>query len=178
MKALHSIIIAVLATLVICCPLSYAGTLTPADAAIVSAINTKFASDKTTEGLNVQVSSYAGVVTLTGKVNTDTEADKLIQIAESTQGVKDVKTPHLTVKKSKHNMSDTVITAKVKGMYMREKVFGDKDISVMGVSVETTNGIVYLTGTVENQAEADNAVKYAKLVNGVKKVESKLVVKP
>ncbi len=74
-------------------------------------------------------------------------------------------------------MSDTAITAKVKGMYVREKLFGDKDISVMGVNVETTNGVVYLTGTVENQLQADNAVKLAKSIHGVKKVESKLEVK-
>jgi hyperosmotically inducible protein len=178
MKNLNSIKIIILTLVFLCCPLSNAGTLTPADAEIVSDINAKFAADNTTSDLKVKVSSHAAVVTLSGKVNTDEEADKLIQIAESTQGVKDVKTQNLTVKNSKHRMSDTVITAKVKGIYVREKLFGDKDIAVMGVSVETTNGIVYLTGTVETKTEADNAVKYAKSVKGVKKVVSKLEVKP
>ncbi len=178
MKGLNSIKVIILTSALLCCPLSYAGTLTPADAAIVSDINTKFAADKTTSNLKVQVTSHDGVVTLTGNVNTDAEADKLIQLAESAPDVKDVKTPHLTVKESKHSMSDTAITAKVKGMYVREKLFGDKDISVWSVSVETTNGIVYLTGTVATKAEADNAVKYAKSIHGVKKVDSKLEVKP
>lgn len=159
-------------------PFSYAEKSDSTDASIVSSINSAFASDKSISDLKVKVSSHNGVVTLKGKVNTDTEADKLIQTASSTPGVTDVKTSSLTVKESKHSMADTAITAKVKGMYVREKLFGDKDISVMGVSVETTNGVVYLTGTVNTQAEADNAVKYAKSVSGVKKVESKLEVKP
>lgn len=177
MKILNAIKI-FLPSLFLCCSLSYAGTLTPADAAIVADINAKVAADKTTSGLKVSITSHDGVVTLTGHVNTDTEVDKLIQIAESNPDVKDVETNQLKIKKSKHTMSDITITAKVKAMYVKEKLFGDKDISVMGVSVETVNGVVFLTGAVENQMEADNAVKYAKSVEGVKSVDSKLEVKP
>ncbi len=177
MKKLNPIKIIILASAFLYFPLSYADANTPTDSEIVSAIQAKFAADKTTSDLTVHVSSNAGVVTLTGKVNTDAEADKLIQTAESTQGVSDVESSQLTDKKSKHVMADSAITAKVKGLYVREKLFGDKDISVMGVKVDTTNGVVYLTGTVETQAEADNAVKLAKSINGVKKVESKLEVK-
>jgi hyperosmotically inducible protein len=177
MKIFNSIKSIIFTSALLCCPLSYAAYTHPTDGALVSTIKAEFAADKTTSDLAVHVSSKAGVVTLTGKINTDEEADKLIQIAQSTEGVNDVKTSQLTVKESKHKMADTAITAKVKGTYVRDKLFGDKAISVMGVSVETTNGIVYLTGTVETQEQADNAVKLAKSVHGVKKVNSKLEVK-
>jgi hyperosmotically inducible protein len=75
-------------------------------------------------------------------------------------------------------VSDTTITSKIKGLYVSEKVFGDKDISVMGVNVETTNGIVRLTGTVTNETQADNAIKIAKAVVGVKRVIFNLKVNP
>ena len=81
-------------------------------------------------------------------------------------------------KDSVHPMDDAAITTKVKSEYVRQKLFDAKDISVMSVKVVTTNGVVSLTGTVKTQAEADNAVKYAKAVNGVKKVKSKIVVEP
>ena len=178
MKTLNSAKVLILASALLCCPLSYSATPHPSDSDISSGIQSQFAADKTTSDLNVKVSSKAGVVMLKGKINTDAEADKLIQIAESTQGVKDVNTSQLMVKESKHSMSDTAITAKVKGLYVRDKLFGDKDISMMGVNVETINGIVYLTGTVETQPQADNAVKLAKSIHDVKKVESKLDVKP
>ncbi len=159
------------------CSMTYADTARPSDADIVSSIKTQFAADKTTSDLSVNVSSKSGVVTLAGKINTDAEADELIKLAEATQGVKDVKSSQLMVKQSDHEMSDVAITAKVKGIYMKEKLFGENDIAVTGVSVDTTNGVVYLTGTVDNESQIHNAIKLAKSIHGVKKVESKLTVK-
>jgi hyperosmotically inducible protein len=74
-------------------------------------------------------------------------------------------------------MADSMITAKVKTAFVREKLFGKNDLSIMGVTVTTTNSIVYLTGTVDTQAEADSAVSVAKAVEGVSGVESSIVVK-
>jgi hyperosmotically inducible protein len=177
MKNLNQVKALVVSTLLIFSSISFAAEAPLTDSEIIANIKTQFAADKTTSDLNVNVVIHNGTVVLSGQVNTETEADKLIQIAESNNGVKDVETDQLTVKESKHSMSDTAITAKVKGMYLREKLFSEKDISMMGVSVETTNGIVYLTGQVKNKVEKDNAIKYAKLVHGVKNVEAKLEVK-
>ena len=177
MKKTNLLKMAALTSAILMTQISYGETVSVTDPQIVSSIQSQFSSDATTSGLHVDVSSLSGVVTLAGKVSTDVEADKLIQIAESTPGVSDVSADNLTVKTSKHKMSDTMITGKIKGMYVREKLFGDKDISLMNVSVETTNGIVYLTGAVDTQDEATNAVKYAEEIHGVKKVDSKLTVK-
>jgi hyperosmotically inducible protein len=178
MKILKLIKTVIVVSSLSCCALTYAGTLSPADADIVSAINSKFAADDTVSNLKVQVTSHDGVVTLSGKINTDAEASKLIEISESVPGVKDVDAPQLTPKESKHSFKDSEITAKIKGTFVREKLFGDKDVSVMGVKIITTNGVVYLTGVVDNQAEVDNAVKLATSIHGVKSVDSKLEVKP
>jgi len=174
----NSIKVIALAVAVLCFPVISSYADTAADTAIVSAINTKFSAAKTTSDLGVQVSSDNGIVTLSGKVNTDIEAAELVQLAESVDGVKDVKTTDLTVIKSTQNMADTYITAKVKGTYLREKLFGDANNSQSNIGVETTNGIVYLTGTVATQSVADKAVQLAKSINDVKSVESKLEVKP
>jgi hyperosmotically inducible protein len=159
-----------------CASLTYAGAVY-SDSQIISTIKAEVNADKTTATLPVQITISKGVVNLSGKVNTDEEANQLIQIAESTQGVSDVNTQSLKVKESQHKMSDSTITAKIKGVYIREKLFGSKDISVTGVTVETTDGVVYLTGTVDSQSQADNAIKLAKSISGVKKVDSKLAVK-
>ena len=44
------------------------------------------------------------------------------------------------------------------------------------IDVDTKNGVVTLTGTVESQAEADKAVSVAKGIRGVTNVKSKLKV--
>lgn len=74
-------------------------------------------------------------------------------------------------------ISDIGITAKIKGLYISKKLFDGKDISVTDVKVDTSDGVVHLSGTVDNQEQANNAVKYAKSVEGVKKVVSSLRVK-
>jgi hyperosmotically inducible protein len=177
MKILRLVKSMIIVTVLSCCSFAYAADLSPVDADIVSTINSKIAADATTSNLKVNVTSNNGIVTLSGNVNTAVEAAKLIELSESVTGVKDVDAPQLTPKESTYSFKDAEITAKIKGTYIREKLFGDKDISVMEVKVTTTNGVVYLTGIVDNQAEADNAVKLAKSIKGVKSVDSKLEMK-
>lgn len=69
-------------------------------------------------------------------------------------------------------MQDALITAKVKGMFMQQELFGDKDISAMGIKVETVDGVVTLSGSADNKDQATNAEKIAKSVMGVKEVKS------
>jgi len=60
---------------------------------------------------------------------------------------------------------------------MREKVFGDKPIDVMGIKVETKDGTVMLTGTADSDAQITTAVDLAKKIKGVNDVQSKVTVK-
>jgi hyperosmotically inducible protein len=70
-------------------------------------------------------------------------------------------------------VKDTAITTDVKARFA-----ADTTVSALSIKVETTNGVVHLTGDVKSKAEADKAIEIAKKVDGVKKVKSDLVVKP
>lgn len=146
------------------------------DTAIVAAIHAKIALDKNLSNYDIDISCNRGAVELTGTVNSDAEATNLIQLATSTNGVKTVDASKLVVKKASHPITDTEITAKVKGVYLREKLFGDKPVSVWDVEVETEDGVVYLSGTVDTLEEQENAVKLAESVSGVVRVESEITV--
>lgn len=145
------------------------------DSVITAKIKSKIALDPTISVFKVAVSTNNGVVTLAGTVDSDTDASALVQIASATAGVSDVNTLGLKIKNSTQPFTDTMITAKIKGVYIREKLMG-KDVPATSVSVETNNGIVYLSGTVETKEQADNAIKLAKSVKGVKQVESRLKI--
>jgi hyperosmotically inducible protein len=122
--------------------------------------------------LPVTVITKQGVIYIKGNVNSDTEASELVERAESIVGVSDVDTSKLNVKDSQQPLTDTYITAKVKGLFIREKLFGDKDISAINISVETKNGIVYLSGHVDNNDQIKNAIAIIKKsVPDVKGVE-------
>ena len=61
------------------------------DAAITSAVKTKFLADSTVSGLKIDVDTNNGVVTLNGTVSNPGERRKALEIARDTKGVKTVK---------------------------------------------------------------------------------------
>lgn len=76
-------------------------------------------------------------------------------------------------RETKQAASDSAITSKIKSKYLIEKNFKSFD-----VSVETKDGIVVLSGFVDNQATKTRAGQIAGAVKGVKSVSNGLIVKP
>ena len=146
------------------------------DSAITAAVKTKMAANSIISALDIKVETTKGVVKLEGNVKTTAEADTAVEIASSVEGVSDVDASHLHVQSNNHSLTDSFITAKVKGIYIKEKVFGDKDIALTNIHVETNKGIVYLKGEASRE-QANNAERLAKLVKGVKDVKSDLRIK-
>lgn len=69
-------------------------------------------------------------------------------------------------------ISDSVITAKVKAEFAK-----DKTVSASEIKVETdSNGLVELSGTAKSKAEAKKAVAITKKVEGVTSVKDEIVV--
>ena len=60
------------------------------DAAVTSAVKTKFLADTAVSGLKIDVDTKGGMVTLNGMVPTKAEADRAVSIARDTSGVKSV----------------------------------------------------------------------------------------
>jgi hyperosmotically inducible protein len=160
----------ILSVLMLFSATAFAGEVS--DSVITGKIESKIALDNSVSVFDVDVNTDHGVVTLAGNVDSDNQASTLIQIAESTAGVKDVKANKLRVKQSENPFTDTAITAKVKGIFVREKLFGDEDVSPMTLSVETKNGVVYLTGSAESKHQVSRAVALAKTIKGVKAVRA------
>lgn len=155
---------------------AFAQSAAVSDNDIVRSIQTQVANNPETASARVTVTSQQGNVSLVGMIDTDQQASALVETAQSTPGVVDVLTSDLKVKESKQPFTDTVITAKVKGLFVRDKVFSSKDISVLSVKVETKNGVVHLSGTAASSTELQNAVQLARSVKGVTKVVSHVKV--
>ena len=68
---------------------------------------------------------------------------------------------------SSQPVSDTWITTKVKS-----SLLADSDVSGTKIEVDTVDGVVYLTGTVGSQAQADEAKRIAGEIDGVAKVDT------
>jgi hyperosmotically inducible protein len=61
------------------------------DATITGRVKTALLNDPEVPGLRIDVDTFKGVVTLSGGVKSEAEADKAVTIAKKTPGVVDVK---------------------------------------------------------------------------------------
>ncbi len=71
------------------------------------------------------------------------------------------------------NIDDTNLTA-----YVKAKLAGDKMVTLTRLSVQTTNGVVHLTGVVTSDQEKARAGEIARQVGGVRDVVNNIQVRP
>ena len=106
-------------------------------------------------------------------ITTEVQAHKAIEVASSVDKVVDVIDTELKVKESKSVLTDSIITAKVKGkirhLYIYNKLAPDYDLHV-----ETTNQVVHIFGSVNRAIDVDTIVAAAKEVKGVKSVRTSI----
>ena len=167
--------------MVVCLPV-LAGTTstngsTMSDSLITTKVKSELAANSVTQALTISVTTNNGVVTLSGTSSTPEAASAAVQIAESTKDVTNVDASNLTVTGNSQPLSDTYITAKVKGMFIKNNLFThSSNISAATISVDTKSGVVYLSGTVRHHGEIKQAIRLAKSVDGVTNVVSTLTV--
>lgn len=147
------------------------------DKEMTAKIEALYATSPLLKSSKIEVQSNDNNISLKGALTTDMQYEKAVSLAQSVPDVIDVKVDELKVKESKAPIADTYITAKVKGMLMKEKLFGSKAVEYWPVSIETKNGVVYLVGKVDTEEQGKNIANIAKSINGVKSVNNIITVK-
>ncbi|NUU66228.1 molecular chaperone OsmY [Enterobacteriaceae bacterium BIT-l23] len=147
------------------------------DSAITAKVKAALVDDEAIKSSDISVKTDDKVVTLSGFVTSQAEAEKAVQLAKGIEGVTSV-SDKLHVKDSKAQSlkgyaGDTATTSEIKA-----KMLADDGLPSRNVKVKTTDGVVQLTGNVETQAQADRAESIAKAVEGVKSVKNDLKVQP
>lgn len=147
-----------------------------ADSAITAIVKSKLAVDNETSSANINVDTKGGVVTLTGVVMTQSNKEQAERIARNTEGVTRV-INNLTVETNGNldagegagmTASDLAILSRIKTRYVAEDVIGPK--------VEVKDGVVTLTGNVENPQIRVRAENIARATSGVKSVNNMIEV--
>jgi len=147
------------------------------DSAVTAKVKAALVDDSAIKSTDISVKTDAGVVTLSGFVTSQDQAEKAVTLAKSVEGVKSV-SDKLHVRDSKTSSvggyaGDAATTSEIKA-----KLLADDIVPSRKVKVETTDGVVQLSGTVENQAQSERAEGIAKAIDGVKSVKNDLTVKP
>ena len=147
------------------------------DGWITTKVKTILAFHKHVSATDTEVNTKDGVVTLSGKANSEAQKQLTGEYAKDVEGVTAVHN-NLVVTKMAHRtmgekVDDTSITAQVKSTLLFHK-----STHMLATKVTTKDGVVTLHGEAKNGAERDLVTKLTEDINGVKLVHNRMTVKP
>ena len=143
------------------------------DSTITAKVKAALLDNESIKSTDISVKTDKKVVTLSGFVQSQAQAEAAVAAAKTVEGVASV-SDKLHVRDSKESSikgyaGDTATTSEVKA-----RLLADDIVPSRNVKVETTDGVVQLSGTVESQAQSERAESVAKAVEGVKSVKNDL----
>ena len=146
------------------------------DSAITAKVKAALVDHKDIKSTDISVKTDNKIVTLSGFVESQAQAELAVTAAKGVEGVSSV-SDKLHVRAGADNSvsgyaGDTATTSEIKA-----KLLADDIVPSRKVKVETTEGVVQLSGTVESNAQSERAESIAKAVDGVKSVKNDLKVK-
>ena len=151
------------------------------DGVITGKVKAALIDNDIVEAGEVNVTTYRGVVQLSGFVDTNEEKTQATAAAKSVGGVKEVRNDlkvqgqgtQVADRSAGAVVDDSALTASVK-----TALIGDATTKGSQINVETRDGVVQLAGFVNTDAERDRATQVARGVSGVKDVRNDLEIKP
>jgi hyperosmotically inducible protein len=166
------LLVAALAALALAAPASAAQ---PEDAWITTKVKMALLTDDTVQGLDIDVDTVDGRVTLHGKVDSDVEKAEAEVLARRVQGVADVRNL-LAVEPAGERAAEA---AKVSDESLKEQVaiVIDRDAALEGSDIEVKSvngGIVVLAGEAKTLSAHQRAIRDARAVPGVRQVASEI----
>jgi hyperosmotically inducible protein len=145
------------------------------DSVITGKVKAALIENSTTKAHQIDVETFRGTVQLNGFVDSADQKAAATRVAKSVNGVKKVDN-NLSLQSGSRSageaIDDSVITAKVKAA-----LISNKDVKAHEVNVETREGVVQLSGFVDNATAKSTAAEVARGVNGVKDVQNDLQIK-
>lgn len=147
---------------------------TATDTWVTTAVKMRLLADPDVPGLDVNVDTRQGVVTLFGAVGSAKAKADAESAARATAGVREVRNDLQVVPDAKAALveeQDEVVDERIAAALEK-----DERLDEAAIDVEVTNGVARLTGTVDSQAERLTAAVVARGVPGVRAVQNDLRV--
>ncbi|MCB1929278.1 MAG: BON domain-containing protein [Rhodocyclaceae bacterium] len=150
------------------------------DTVVTTKVKTALAADTTTEAIEIEVETTRGVVSLRGEVDSEAESKQAEKLALGIEGVREVDNELIVAKDADGKdkgavtryINDAALTAKVKTALAADSV-----TEAFEIDVETTRGVVLLSGQVDSEKELTQAQKVASAIDGVREVMNRLTVR-
>jgi osmotically-inducible protein OsmY len=169
-----------------------------ADGWVTTKVQARYFSDREIKGRHIDVNTRDGIVTLNGYVPSEDARRRAVEIAKSTEGVKQVTDQlgigqaNATVARDSSPKTDTVATsggaertaehavervddARITAT-IQAKYFLDNGVKGRNINVDSRDGVVTLRGEVGSETERGQALLLARNTDGVQRVEDNLTV--
>ncbi len=142
------------------------------DATITASVKSKLMWNDHTDGLEINVDTLYGNVTLSGTADSAAAMELAERLAANTDGVRSVDNrlsidANQPTREIAGTASDAWITSKVKSTLLFSS-----NVDGLDIDVDTNNGVVTLSGEVDSGAERDLAIELAGNIRGVKNVDA------
>jgi len=143
------------------------------DSAITTKVKAAILKEDSLKSSEINVETFKGVVQLSGFVSSQAGINKAVEVTRNVKGVKSV-TNSMRLKQEETGgyFDDATITTKVKAAILKEGSLKSSEINV-----ETSKGVVQLSGFVNSQADIDKAVEVTRNIKGVKSVVNSMRLK-
>ena len=155
-----------------------AAPTTNSDAWLRDKVKVALLFHRSVSSAKTEVDVKDGIVTLRGDAATQAQKELTSEYAKDIDGVRDVKneitvagSPKKTPRTIGEKIDDASITAQVKS-----SLLSHHSTSALKTSVETTDGVVTLSGIARNAAEKSLVTKLATDVNGVSSVVNNMTI--
>nr|WP_315187176.1 BON domain-containing protein [uncultured Albidiferax sp.] len=145
------------------------------DTVLTTTVKTALLADSEVKSLDVKVETRKGEVMLSGFVDSQAQIERATAVAQAVAGVKSVdnkmalKVADTTVGTK---VDDSIVTARVKAALLN-----DASVKSLDIAVVTRQGVVQLSGFVDNQGQIDKALEIVQATQDVKSVGNELSVK-
>jgi hyperosmotically inducible protein len=145
------------------------------DSVVTGKVKSALLEDADVKSYDLKVETRKGEVKLSGFVDSPSQIDRAIAIAQAVAGVSKVDNG-MTLKGAAttigNKIDDGVITTKVKSALL-----ADTSIKSLDIAVVTRKGEVQLSGFVNNQGQIDHAMEVARGIEGVSSVGNEMSIK-
>jgi len=146
------------------------------DSVLTAKVKTALVEDPVTKARQIDVETYRGVVQLAGFVDSEQEKARATELARAVTGVQevrnDLKVGDADQSTLGEKVDDGLITTQVK-----TKLIADSRTDAYKINVETKEGVVQLSGFVDNDDAKRTAGEVARSVSGVRDVDNDLEIR-
>lgn len=143
------------------------------DGWVTTKVKMSLLTNEGVSGMDVDVDTIDGRVTLHGTVSNDAEKAKAEQVTKSIEGVREVNNLLQVVgsrAQAKSSVSDAQLQGRVAAALESDAALGNSSIAVESVNA----GVVLLSGEARSLSDAYRAVRVASRVEGVRRVASEI----